>query len=201
MKEKQIIVSLDGLNRHEALSLAWSLSSHVWGVEVNDLVLNCGINIVRDLKCICKVFVNVKLYDTPENVVSNVNKISEVGADFIAVHASGGKEMMQAAVETCGQSKILAIPALPYLTDSDIQPIYSKNTDEMTWDLAHLAKESGVHGIICSASQIEMLNHLNMLKVCYGIHANKADLFVVGKEITNSLDPCKSLKKLIKEIK
>jgi orotidine-5'-phosphate decarboxylase len=212
MKPEQIIVALDGLDREEAILLAWTLSSSVWGFKVNDLLLSYGLDIIRDLKCLGKVFVDPKLYDIPKTVANSVFCLSEAGADLITVHASGGKEMMKTAVENAGKAKILAVTMLTSLEDSDVQDIYHRPIDEIVWDLAHLAYDSNVHGIVCSSLEVKMLNHLNFMKVVPGIrlgaidnddqkrvgNGDGADLFVIGRAITESPDPLEALHKIIR---
>jgi orotidine-5'-phosphate decarboxylase len=213
MKNEQIIVALDGMDREEALMLAWTLSPSVWGFKVNDLLLSCGINIIRDLKCLGRVFVDPKLYDIPKTVANSVFRLSDAGADLITVHASGGKDMMEAALENAGNSKILAVTMLTSFEDCDVQSIYHRPIDETVWDLAHLAYESKVHGIVCSSREVKMLQHLNFMKVVPGIRTGQpeddqkrigdgsgADLFVIGRPITEADDPADALNNIIRGI-
>lgn len=205
MKNKQVIVALDGMKREQALLTAWTLASSVWGFKVNDLLITHGIDIIRDLKCIGRVFADPKLYDTPTTVANSISRLSESGADFITVHASGGKEMMQAALENAGDSKILAVSILTSMDNAQVQETYFKSVDETVWDLSHCAYEVGVHGIVCASQDINMLKHMNILKVVPGIRSEQiddqkrigngegADYIVVGRAITRSPDPLKAL--------
>lgn len=211
MESKQIIVALDGMDREQALMTAWTLSSYVWGFKVNDLLLGYGLDIIRDLKCLGCVFADVKLHDIPKTVVNGTTRLSEAGADFITVHASGGKEMIKAAVDNAGDSKILAVTALTSLDESSVQEVYCRSVEETVWDLAHLANDAGAHGIVCSSNEVSMLAHLKMLKVVPGIRigpvvkddqkrtgtGDGADFFVIGRQITQSRDPMKALQKIL----
>lgn len=214
MEAKQIIVALDGMERDEALVTAWTLSSLVWGFKVNDLLLAYGLNIIRDLKCLGKVFADPKLYDIPKTVENSVCRLSEAGADFITVHASGGKKMIQAALDASTESKIIAVTALTSFNDADTQEIYGRSTDETVWDLAHMAVDAGAHGIVCSAKEIPLLTHLNTIKIVPGVRAEpvngddqsrtgmpvNADFIVVGRPITSSQNPIRAVERLLKGI-
>lgn len=202
--KQQIIVALDGMKREDALSMAWTLSSHVWGFKVNDLLFEHGLEIVNDLKCLGKVFVDPKLYDTPSTVANSVMRLSI--ADFITVHASGGKDMLRAALENAGDAQILAVTALTSMNDATTQQIYGKPAAETVWDLAHLAKDVGVPGIVCSSHEVNMLKHLDLVKVVPGIRFEEtgertgtginADFIVVGRVVTKASDPIKVIRRL-----
>lgn len=210
MNLNQIIVALDGMTREQALTTAWTLSSHVWGFKVNDLLLTYGVNIIEDLKCLGNVFADPKFYDIPNTVANGVSRLAEAGADLITVHASAGKESMQAALDSAGNAKILAVTVLTSMTESQVREVYCRSIDETVWDLAYLAKEVGIHGIVCSSQELELIRHLDMLKVVPGIRLDGqddhcrigdgagADLFVIGRPITKASDPVAALKKFVK---
>jgi orotidine-5'-phosphate decarboxylase len=210
MKANQIIVALDGMDRKQALTTAWHLSSMVWGFKINDLLLEHGLDLVRDLKCLGRVFADVKLYDIPQTVTNSVTRLARAGADFITVHASGGKDMIHAAVESCESSRILAVTALTSMNDAASQEVYHRSIDETVWDLAHLSMEAGAYGIVCASSEVTMLSHLPIAKVVPGIRLEAsdddqvrigtgkgADYIVVGRPITMSSDPVKALEEII----
>lgn len=212
MKSEQIIVALDGMEREDAITLAWTLASSVWGFKVNDLLLTCGLDIIRDLKYMGRVFADPKLYDIPQTVANSVSRLAGAGADLITVHASGGKTMMEAALDQCSNAKILAVTALTSLEDADVQPVYHRNVAETVWDLAHLAYDTQVHGIICASHEVLALKHLNFMKVVPGIRIGDttddqrrtgigigADLVVIGRPITQAEDPLEALKTIVRE--
>lgn len=208
MDTKKIIVALDGMDRDQALMLAWTLSGRVWGFKVNDLLLEYGTEIVRAIRCLGKVFADPKLYDIENTVVNSVLRLSQAGADMITVHASGGEKVIRAAANAAGNSKILAVTALTSFTNQDCQRVYGKPVNEVVWDLAHLACESGAHGIVCSPKEVDMFKHLNLIKVTPGIRSapegdqcrvqatSNADYWVIGRPITAANDPMAALDEL-----
>ena len=212
MNADQIVVSLDGMDREEALMLAWTLSNIVWGFKVNDLILAYGVEIVKELKCLGKVFADPKLHDIPKTVSNGVRRLSHAGADLITVHASGGGRMIREAVAAAGDAKIIAVTALTSLEDGEVQDVYHRNVEETVWDLAHIAKDSGAHGIVCSSREVQLLKHLDFIKVVPGIRlrgmdgndqrrtgdGHGADLFVIGRPICESSDPLKTIESIVK---
>ena len=45
------------------------------------------------------IFLDLKLHDIPNTVKSAMKGLSKLGVDLVNVHAAGGQEMMQAALE------------------------------------------------------------------------------------------------------
>ncbi len=115
VRNRKIIVALDGMTPKEALIIAKTLKSKVWGYKINDLVYS-DENIISRLKRYGKIFVDVKLHDIPNTVANTINRISKRNVDFITIHASGGISMMKKAVENKGNSKIIAVKLLRLLS-------------------------------------------------------------------------------------
>lgn len=214
MDGKKIIVALDGMNKEDALSLAWLLSGKVWGFKVNDLIIRYGLDIIKSLKSLGNVFADPKLHDTPQTVANSVSHLS--AADLITVHASAGPQVLKAALDNCRNSKIIAVTALTSMKTADCQAVYGRQPEETVWDLAHLAADVGCHGLVCSALDVSTLNHLNLLKVVPGIRplgklpnddqeriapgCQQADFLVIGRPITRVADPLQSLDFIIKTL-
>lgn len=212
MKPEQVIVALDGMDREQALLMAWTLSSKVWGFKVNDLLLTYGLDIIKDLKGLGRVFADPKLYDTPKTISNSVSRLADAGADLITVHASSGRDGLQSAVESAGNAKILAVTILTSMDEPTVQDVYCRSIEETVWDLAHLANDSGAHGIVCSSQEVGLIKHLNLIKVVPGIrlgvidnddqrrigNGSGADLYVIGRPLTQASDPLVALNKLLK---
>ncbi len=205
----KIIVALDGISEKEALRIAKILKGHAWGFKVNDLLFD-NIAVIRKLKKFGKVFADAKLYDIPNTVSNCVKRLSSAGADLITVHASGGIEMMKAAKQSAGQSKILAVTIL---TSSETN---SRKVAKLTRD----ALRANVDGIVCSGRDLLSIQHISgsqsLLKVVPGIRPNwykkkddqkriitpkealklGADYLVIGRPILNAEDPIKALEEI-----
>ncbi len=220
----KIIIPLDGVTRAKALATAEQLKGLVWGFKVNDLLLRQGVEIVRDLKEFGNVFADAKLHDIPNTVANSVSALVEAGADLITVHASGGREMLKAAVHHSRSAKILAVTMLTSLKESDADEMFGRNIPSLVRSFALLAADSGVHGIVCSPQELELLSRErqlgSLMKVTPGVRPTwyetaddqarvmtprqaaelGADFLVIGRPITGHADPQAAAKLILDEI-
>ena len=113
---------------------------------------------------------------------------------------------------------------LTSLDDNDLKEVgFSITSNELVLNLAKLAKDSGLDGIVCSAKEISKIRESigeDFLLVVPGIRPenNKlndqkrtmtpkeaisegADLLVIGRPITESDDQVDALKKILEQIK
>lgn len=107
------------------------------------------------------VFLDLKLHEISSSVAAAVTSAGSHGVDMVTVHASGGRRMMQAAVEAASHfpaMKILAITVVTELDDSDLEEIgFTHGCEEQVVRLATLAKQCGCHGLIASPQEVETL--------------------------------------------
>lgn len=67
-----------------------------------------------------QVFLDLKMYDIPNTVAHGISAVSGLGIDLITIHAGGGRDMMEAAVQAADEAgrnngrrpKILAVTVL-----------------------------------------------------------------------------------------
>ena len=92
----------------------------------------------------------------------------------MTVHASGGRDMMAAAVKACaagetggddagtsGRPKVLAITVLTSTDAAMLQDIgITRGMDEQVVSLAFLAREAGCDGVVCSPREAQGLRQL-----------------------------------------
>jgi len=226
MQKNPIIIALDGKTSNNALKIAAALKNKVWGFKITDLLFEDPM-IITELKKFGKVFADAKLHDIPTTVRRSVTKLSAIGADLITVHACGGREMMKAAKDAAGNSKIIAVTILTSLDEVATQSIFSKSIKESVVRLAYEIQGTNVDGIICSAHELKNLiedselKHLELLKVVPGVRPSwysesddqkrtvtpaeairlGADLLVIGRPIMNSDNPIEAVDKILIEIK
>jgi orotidine-5'-phosphate decarboxylase len=146
---KKVIVSLDGITPAEALKIAKILKGLVWGFKINDLLYH-DASLIKKLKKFGGVFADAKLHDIPNTVGNSVKRLSETGADIITVHASGGSEMMRAAKENAGKSKIIGVTVLTSQKPDDVRVV----------QLVKDAVKSNLDGIVCSGHEIEKVRKI-----------------------------------------
>ncbi|HCE42426.1 MAG TPA: orotidine-5'-phosphate decarboxylase [Lentisphaeria bacterium] len=168
--KSELIVALDFENLKEALDFVETAGDSVtWYKIGSQLFCSAGPSAVSELKKRGKkVFLDLKFHDIPNTVASAVAEAVKMGADMVNVHASGGREMMKAAVKAANEkaktgSRPLVI-AVTVLTSMDAQGLseamnrsdsYSPSTHVP--HLAKLAKDSGMDGVVASAHEIELI--------------------------------------------
>jgi orotidine-5'-phosphate decarboxylase len=170
-----------------------------------------------------RVFLDLKLHDIPNTVAGAVRAAAGLGAELLTVHASGGEAMLRAAVEAAAETgdpgrvgralRLLAITVLTSLDDASLATVMGRGAgvEETAGRLAGLARETGVHGAVCSVAEaraIRVACGSEFLVVTPGIRlagdsaddqrrvatpeiarAAGADFLVVGRSISRAADP------------
>ena len=223
-KEGRIVLAADELTRERCLELTRGLGSQLYGVKVHILVDKHGPNIIETVKIsgARRVWMDAKLCDIPNTVGRRAKEYKDVGVDILTVMASGGIEMMMAAVEK-GPSRIYAVTILTSLSEEETSLIYGMPPKAAVLNLARMAKLAGVHGVVCSPQEVEMLAKRPELKglefVVPGIRSAGKDAgdqkrigtpgatikagahrLVIGRQLTDAKDPVAELDAIEGEI-
>ncbi|HET9155990.1 MAG TPA: orotidine-5'-phosphate decarboxylase [Myxococcaceae bacterium] len=113
------------------------------------------------------VFLDLKLHDIPNTVEGAATAAGALGARFLTIHASGGEEMIRAAVRGAARGaerakvpppRILAVSALTSLSDTEVMSLgFGPSAAEMAARLADVAVKGGAGGLVCSAQEAEAL--------------------------------------------
>jgi orotidine-5'-phosphate decarboxylase len=98
------------------------------------------------------VFLDLKLHDIPNTVEGGARSAAASGAALLTVHASGGAEMIRAAVRGAGPGvRVLAVTVLTSLDASALESVgLAGPPDAAVVRLARLAVGAGAGGIVCS---------------------------------------------------
>ena len=151
-----------------------------------------------------EIFLDLKLHDIPNTVRKSVEEISQYNVKLTTIHLQGGRDMIQAANQVKGDTKILGVSLLTSLDDSDTRELYNNDFDKQFNNLINLATETKVDGIVCSSQELELITDPSLIKVVPGIrnqessddqkrvmtsseaYSNGADYIVVGRPITQA---------------
>ena len=113
------------------------------------------VAMVRDAGC--EVFLDLKFHDIPNTVRAAVRSAARLGASLVTVHASGGSEMIGAAVEGAGTAcGVLAVTVLTSHTAASIGHAWGREgvvVGNEVLRLADLAADAGATGLVCSGQE------------------------------------------------
>lgn len=172
----RIILPLDVSSLEEAAAHASNLANYVGPMKIG-LELLMGQGLAASVNMMhaagATVFADAKLHDIPNTVAAAAKNIADLNVAMFNVHASGGCNMMKAAVANKGKSLLLAVTVLTSLTNEDCRRIYGMEVSEKVLQFALDAREAGVDGIICSPQDLGALRDRselsNMLFVTPGV--------------------------------
>jgi orotidine-5'-phosphate decarboxylase len=155
------IVALDYFTLGDALSMVRTLGSlcrfYKIGGELFTAAGPAAVTAVRDLGS--DVFLDLKFHDIPNTVRAAVRTAAAHGVRLVTVHASGGRAMLEAAVEGAGRHHpcgVVAVTVLTSLTAETLGASWGRPVPSVTEEvlrLAAAAADSGAHGVVCSGEE------------------------------------------------
>jgi orotidine-5'-phosphate decarboxylase len=229
MNSNRIIVPLDVPDLEQAIALLDLLPDvSFWKVGL-ELFVATGSEILRILqKRQKRIFLDLKFHDIPNTVAGACRSASSYGVDLLTIHATAGKKALTAAVEavkgTEKRPQLLAITVLTSLNSRELAfdlkiPL---ELSEYALQMALLAKESGMDGAVCSPHEVGQLRQVcgdDFLLVCPGVRPSWAEAgdqsrvmtpaqalkaganyLVIGRPITQAIDPKEAWQKICEEI-
>ena len=188
-----------------------------------------GPSIVRELKARGhQVFLDLKLHDIPNTVKKSMAVLSGLGADIINLHAAGTRAMMEAALEGLTRPDgtrplLIAVTQLTSTSEERMREelLMDRPMDKVVLSYAQNAKAAGLDGVVCApreAGKVHMACGADFLTVTPGIRfadGDKgdqvrvmtpadakiagSDYIVVGRPITEALDPVIAYQRCVAE--
>ncbi|SNT69450.1 orotidine-5'-phosphate decarboxylase [Psychrobacter sp. LV10R520-6] len=224
-----VIVALDNLTMGEALALADCLDPSLCRLKVGkELFTRCGPAIVQALhQRQFEVFLDLKFHDIPNTTAQAVLAAAELGVWMVNVHASAGSAAMSLAkqrlLEGNYETLLIAVTVLTSMGNDVLPQIgVTNNLEEQVSRLAQLTKQAGLDGVVCSAQEARTLKALcgddfklitpgirlpedsadDQTRICTPKQAlsEGADYLVIGRSITQALDPEAKLQKILQGI-
>src|SRR5512133_2207805 len=155
---ERICAALDFGSWRAAEPFARAVAPEVGMLQVGlELFVAEGPPVVRAAAALGKpVFLDLKLHDIPNTVAGAARSAAASGAALLTVHASGGAEMVRAAVREAGpQVRVLAITVLTSLDAPALEAIgLSGPPEAAVVRLARLAVGAGAGGLVCSPHEV-----------------------------------------------
>jgi orotidine-5'-phosphate decarboxylase len=228
---ERILIALDTSDPQRAVEWVRQLAPYVGGFKVGlELVHVAGFGFFDRLReaGAQHLFYDAKLHDIPNTVAGAVRAIAKMGVWMVNVHASGGRAMMEAAVEAAHSSPrpplVVAVTVLTSLSSRELREQVGtrRSAANQVLHLASLAKEAGMDGVVASAQEARLLRRQlgkEFLLVTPGIRLPEdsagdqkrittplqamragADYLVIGRSVTAAADPVTKVLRVIEEM-
>ena len=224
----KIIVSLENT---KSFQLANDIKDHVDGFKINHILWNELPNFSRILIRAFQdkeLFVDFKLWDTPNTMKTVVEKIIEKGGTMTTISSFNNPAALEAVSEFKDDIKLLGVTYLTSWSDQEQYNIVQEMQPLMWRRNLQRMRAHGFSGVISSAHDIDTIRKWGdkdheLLNVCPGItvetpdgepfHSGQvrttspkeaqelgADYIVIGRAITESNNPVETAMELKKEI-
>jgi len=202
---------LNNLNPKKCMVKIGSISFNSIGQEIIYYAAEKGFDIFLDLK----------LHDIPNTVRKSIEGLKSLPIKMLTIHISGGKDMMEAAMDAVTGTgiKIFGVTALTSLSNADTNEIFQRTTLEQVNAMLDLAESAGIDGVICSPHELELVSKReSLLSITPGIRLQDSnddqkrvmapkeaielgsDYLVIGRPITQSDDMLGTLEDIFNKI-
>jgi len=182
--DNSLIIALDFAGMNEVNQFLKPFAGRELFVKVGmELFYQEGPAIIHQLKEQGHhIFLDLKLHDIPNTVKSAMKGLARLDCDLVNVHAAGGKEMMEAALEgleagtAAGRKRpnCIAVTQLTSTSEEQMQKeqLIPVSLKESVLHYASNTKQAGLDGVVCSAWEAATIKEQagqSFLTVCPGI--------------------------------
>ena len=169
----KLIVALDFPSADAAWRAAGRLRGHVGMFKVGSELFGAeGPDFARHLVADGgRVFLDLKFHDIPNTVRAAARQAAQLGVTMFTVHASGGRKMLEAAIQGAREGSgnedkprplVVAVTVLTSLASEDLAEIgVVGSPEDAAVRLVRLAQGAGVDGVVASAREMAAIR-----KVC-----------------------------------
>ena len=224
----KIFIALDFSDEDTAKRFVKKLSPNLCGLKVGkELFTSSGPSLIKWIhEKGFYTFLDLKFHDIPTTVKKACRTAADLGVSILNVHALGGAKMMDAAREGVNESDnnpfLVAVTILTSHDEGSLKDIGIQGNLQQTINkLAIDAARAKLDGIVCSAQDIPSVKDTlpeNFIFITPGIRLNDekddqkrimtpndaikngASFLVIGRPITLSKDPVKTLIKINDDI-
>jgi orotidine-5'-phosphate decarboxylase len=180
-----LIVALDHPDLATNLEIADRLKDQVDAFKIGfTLFAKHGPEAITEVRRRAKVFLDLKLHDIPEQIARCARVVAEHGVWMFTAHASGGREMLQAAVDGAGRSAdapiVAGVTVLTSFSEQDLEDVgQDREMSSQVFRLAQLAIDCGARALVSSGREVAALR---------SEFENQALLIVPGVRLEESRD-------------
>jgi orotidine-5'-phosphate decarboxylase len=220
-----IYCAIDTKDMGKAKELSDTLSSVGIGIKLGLEFFNThgpqGVQTILENRVKPSVFLDLKYHDIPNTVAGAVSAAASLDVTYLNVHASGGTEMMRAALGACRpNTRLLAVTVLTSLNESALDEVgQGHDPASQVVRLATLTQKAGLAGVVCSAHEIKHIRNAlgeNFILMVPGIRPEGSDVgdqkrvmtpkeaitagashLVIGRPITGAKDPAQAARDIL----
>ncbi|PAF52840.1 orotidine-5'-phosphate decarboxylase [Helicobacter sp. 13S00477-4] len=223
----QLCIALDFEEKSKNISLLRELKGlNIWIKVGLQAYIRDGASFIEEIKKIdshFKIFLDLKLYDIPNTMANAALECAKIGVDMITLHTSSAAEAMEKVMQNLSKNLkrplVMGVTALTSFDEESFKSIYNSSLQPHTINLAKIAYQSGLDGVVCSVHEsllIKQATNFNFLTLTPGIRpfnetkddqkrvadlkeAKNAlsDFIVIGRPIYQSNDPLKITQKIL----
>lgn len=233
--KERIILALDVDDINEVRDLVIELKDYVGYFKVGlQLLTSCGFDAIRMVKDYGgKVYCDLKFHDIPNTVAHACSNLVKHDIDFFNLHVQGGSKMVAQAVKTSRDTAKLLNVEPPTILGTTLLSSFGqrtltqelcveKNIEDYILQLATVAKDNGLDGIVAGASEAKKIRQQfgedfiilcpatrptwasvnDQVRVDTPTEAIKAgvDYLVIGRPITDAPNKISAINLIIDEI-
>ena len=221
---KKIIIALDYSNKEEVHKFIDNIDPNLCRLKIGkELFTKYGPSTLKEIHNKgFEVFLDLKFHDIPTTVYKACIAAFSLNIWMLNIHLSGGYDMACAAMNAkndCqSNSKLIGVTVLTSLSDKNCERIYGCKRFEQISKLKDIGLDSNVDGFVCSPYDIDTLKADSKIYVTPGIRTDNiindhhkvitpleaiklgSNYLVIGRSITESLNPNKTLEEIIKSL-
>ena len=216
----RLILALDVPDLDEATSLAESLAPYLAiakvGLELYSAAGPAAVEALRDAGV--EVFIDLKLHDIPTTVGRAARVLGGLGARFVTLHTSGGRDMLAAGAEGLAEGAAAGGHDRPTALGVTVLTSDAEASEAVLAERAALAATAGLGGLVCAAPDLTVVQRAapGLLTVVPGTRppgsrlddqarvatpraafAAGASLLVIGRAVTHAPDPVAAAEALL----
>ena len=234
--KNRLIVALDYNNMEDAVKLTEKLGDKIsiYKVGLESFLSTDGKLVDYLHEKGKKVFLDLKFHDITNTVKMACANAIKKNVFMFNIHCSNGSKTMREVAELVKESKseslLIGVTILTNLGENDIFEMFKSKLklEEIVLNLATLARNSGMHGIVCSPQEAKDVKEKlgkDFVTVCPGVRPKftlnadgksdddqtrimtpadairqGVDFLVVGRPITKAENPVESARLILEEI-
>ena len=222
---KRVFLALDTNNIKSAENLVKLLKNELAGLKIGkELFSYYGPNIIKKFKKYkLPIFLDLKFHDIPTTVYKAVKVVNSLKVNYLSIHSLGGSNMINAATKASSFTKILSVSLLSHHDQKSINDIGIKQSiQNQIKKLIINALKNNVSGLILAPKDLDIAKKIrkNITIFVPGIRPKKtrkdehkrsldplnaikkgATYIIIGRPITRSKNPVKTLELINEEIK